>query len=62
MLCEKLSLERSFCDIKEKVQPRADRGAAAPGRSVDAAGKTGSLPGSRNFAAELLSLAKRIRR
>jgi hypothetical protein len=41
-LCEKVSLERSFGHAEEEVQGGADRGAAAPDRSVDVAGNTTS--------------------
>jgi len=63
-LCEKLSLERSFGYAEEAVQRGADRGGASSDRSVDVAGQGNAcgLPGSRNFAAELLSRAQGIRR
>jgi hypothetical protein len=61
-LCEKLSLERSFGYAEEAVQRGADRGGASSDRSVAVAGQGNAcgLPGSRNFAAELLSLAQGI--
>jgi hypothetical protein len=50
-------LERSFGYAEEAVQRGADRGGASSDRSVDVAGQGNAcgLPGSRNFAAELLS-------
>src|SRR5277367_1517044 len=63
-LCEKLSLERSFGDAEEEVQRGADCDAASSDRSVDVTRESGAggMPGGRDFAAELLSLAEGIRR